>query len=1444
MMHAMNGNIFSSASGLSTGGAYTLSSIGTNINSKLTYHFSNNGGTPNEWTFSMPDGVLRVFQRQEPTWSGEIELGVRSGSLTITPSRVSGGDNFMAMFVLSPSSGSNVPNPLPVTFAQPISTNSNITNSNLPVTISGQPISTNANVTNSSLPVTVSGGMEILNQPVWTTQYGPQTPAVAMTRRRNRHPKDNAIAVLNQFSSLDQVCKKLPLYSDPINKASDDTPSFDCTCTYRGGVYLGSNGKSKFEARTKAASQALLQLRNTVCTPEQTATLNSWKRDLTTEGVEPNPGPEPTHWGGCVDVDVMPDLSGGPRIDHPSDYWSDEYKREVGMLPPLEKQEVDVEEYKAHLQHMTRMNNEKGDYFDTISSVFGLPTSNRFAALREVVCESEPSDNILEIPRKPHRPAPTHEQERKEKPKPTKPAPVVKSDEEKKIERAAVKERIVNKLKSNPGHVIFWITKPMSEKFRDEILTLLWGENWTDLLSMNQYQWLTFAYINKLTKFETAVELLSYDHKYEILSCDDKLLLLNQLCDSSELALKKSHNKVMHATNGNIFTNDFEEVKKTPTFQHMIEKNEALLPLSTGNEMESMLGVVDGDENPNFSNIFFIDRLRANGTTVNNNVTHNMVSVVPSTNMIPRTVRSAAGLLINALQRLRISRVNTSTYMVNKTERSDLAVSMSNNVTLQNFSTWRKNNISLAGFSSRDIVNMSNVINVKGISMEQVCFKLELLHSILSTISTGTSIPGSVYSIVDNNTAPTALTATLGVNNSPVFGESCGGFVAPVFPFSGTTGNVAFHSSLDTVPLSANRRQNAIFCPPGLLDAGSDTEMSLALFVMMWAEYPFAMYTTSKQTTTAAGAQLGNQLYIANQNLVQVPGFSLLDIVLPRKVSDSDPTTQQQAQSQSTVIPAYGPQAVGAIVPSGQININYLGGPVQQVNLCEYLVSWAQRFDITSLVQFISRLNTIISVSNTMCVVHDLNVALCQQIPSMKLANGGSSSPAVNTTCQFSMNYTSGMLVSQSTQDFGTQQRIAADIRVYETDAQMWNMAVLGLLKGADLKVDIYNNLPQHLGSPKSMHWERLEAIRIAAVWQTMYHMTGMTTEAWNAGYTNVESKFIQKRVRCLFTNETSHGFLKSSKTGPVLTSLFKNMFGRAPAAAMTLYGEDTMTLTHFGRWLPFNSFSGTFQDDVNIVNFFPPTLISDCWMFYFASKINQAFMQFPPVNASDGLKGFNNKDDSNLSLQRITNQLVATYSHVPNNNDNYYPLSVGPKANDKDIWNNRLTLTGPQRSFVDRQGAAAPDGPVATGLLPVGRAIYLNVGENLPLEQMDSSTTCVPAMSSTARRIYVVTTTPIAVEVTKACNKALNLNRSVFKLGALIEPELQAMADGEDYFMDSVERHSSFLEKATIPIAPEVDLAASSAGAPNADLLAGSSSASTGLTQPAPIQGSDLAIV
>lgn len=124
----------------------------------------------------------------------------------------------------------------------------------------------------------------------------------------------------------------------------------------------------------------------------------------------------------------------------------------------------------------------------------------------------------------------------------------------------------------------------------------------------------------------------------------------------------------------------------------------------------------------------------------------------------------------------------------------------------------------------------------------------------------------------------------------------------------------------------------------------------------------------------------------------------------------------------------------------------------------------------------------------------------------------------------------------------------------------------------------------------------------------------------------------------------------------------------------------------------------------------------------------------------------------------------------------------------------------------------------------------------------MDSSTTCVPSISSTARRIYITTTVPIAIETTKACNKALNLNRSVFKLGALIEPSLQAMADGEDYILDAINRH--FLAEAPMPIAPVVSVEASSAGAPNVDLLAGSSSASIGLSQPAPTQGIDSAIV
>jgi len=1038
----------------------------------------------------------------------------------------------------------------------------------------------------------------------------------------------------------------------------------------------------------------------------------------------------------------------------------------------------------------------------------------------------------------------------------TKINPKPKTDAEVEEERKQVKIRISNTIKGNMPSIITWLKKTMSPKFRDSVLELVWGNNWEEITDMDQYQWYAFCSVRNLDKSTLLEGLTTFDKKFSAYNDEERTAIFKTfgLCYGQSLA--KSHNKVMHALNGNVLIKTHDELKTMPLYRSVIAKNDATMPLLTGNEMQCLINNITGDLNTNLSAPYYQDRLRANGVTAENTVLHNIAISLPNTNLQSVTVAPDGEDWepINGLN-LRVSKMNTATYMVNSVARSKMALAISENITLQNFSTWRKNNISLAGFSSRDIVNMANTINVKGLSTEQICMKIELLHSIMALRADPSAINSSLFQMTDTEITPTLETpATVSFNDVAdpedlLNGINCGGHIDPVFPFSGVSGVLAFHQSIDTVPTEGNRRSNVIFMNTGLMDAGRDSQENIALHTMMWAEWPFCMYVVNKEV------QLENpeleptkQPFVPNQTLTSVPGRFILDIILPRKVSDSDPTTGQMANAMATVVPEWGPTYIGpedntGPQPRTPIQINFLGGETVEVNLCHYLCSWAEQFDVTTIIQYLNRVNTIIDISKTMRVVHDLNVALCMNYPPLMLAEGGQKSPGSGSEAATNRSYSSGFEVSRHIGRWGEYSNVSCDMRLYETDSQMWNMATLGLLQGIDIVVGAFNSLPVYLGHPKANYWERLESICMAAVWQVFYHMSGLTSEAWQQAYTNVQSQFLQMKARALFSNETTNGYLKSSRMGPVLTACYKNMYDRSPAVTQTIFGEGTMDISHFGRWLAYNDFAGVYSDDETLSRFLPPTIVTDVWVYYPAMTLPLAMCPFSPPQESDGVKGFNHLDDPKLTAQPLTIHLFGTYSDVPMTSCTHYPVKGGPTANDKDVWNARLMLTGPNRQFVTRNGLPAADGALPTGMLPVGRDIALFDGEIASVEYLDASTTCVPFMASDATRIYLATDVPNATLITKACNKSATLARGILLLGDITRaPDFPALAEFNDYMLDAA--NSYFLSKTDVAIAPQVDIAAITAGAPNAESLLPLSALCTATTQPAPIQGADTLIV
>lgn len=1064
-----------------------------------------------------------------------------------------------------------------------------------------------------------------------------------------------------------------------------------------------------------------------------------------------------------------------------------------------------VKEYLNHLSHIASFNTEVGNYFSTICYVADLPISNRFSLL--INSEDIPHEPIdlsdLPIVKKPKSPPKPATEEKKLKiERPVKPKPLEKTEEQKSLERQTVRNRIVKTLTENMSKIVTWIQKPMSRSFRMEILDLVFGINWQNKIDFNQYEWLCYCELNNISHSDAINVLLSFDKKWNLLSFQQQLIISENMNFRADLEAKKTHNKVMHAYNGNPLAQTFDEVVEMKEFLSFAEESESVLQPYTGMEAEKYITNIAGDVNPNQSRLFDQDRLRGNIYPSHGALPiHNAVSTIPFTNMIPRTIRQADNTLANSVNRIQVTECNVAEYFVNPIEPTELSRTISDQIKNNQSSNWRRDNNSIAGFNSFDIATVNTALLPRGLSLESMLLKLDLLHSIMAMKVQPAMISKSLYQVVDNFTIPTVdIAAEVGINNSPVFGENCGGD-DPVYPWNGGHGTIAFHLTLQSVP--EERRDMAIFVPPGLLQSARDGAEALALFVLTMTEWPFGIYTVTKQTTDTEGANIGNQVFVPTQTITRVGGARVIDVILPRRYPVANPTTQQQANAMTVIRPQAGPAAAVGLAASALLDVNYINAAAPnaaiQYQLTNYLYTWAVQFDITTIRQYAGRLAAMVGIKSQLWACHEINVALCQVAPKMTTGLTGSAGQARGSPQQSDLCYSSLLAMTRSTANFPLEQPVAADFRVFETFSGTWNKVILGLATAPNLTSEQNMSVPFELGDPRVNFWERLEAIPMAAAWTIYYHARGVSSMAWNNSYTNINNVWLQNMARKTYSTTQSTGTILPARFGKIPKNIMRNMYEREPAKVSTSVGGQTYDITHFERWLPGNSYATVYNQQGGEITVFPPTLIPDIWIQYSATHIPKMVASFPPVFGYKSVQGFGN-DDKLIPFRNVNNDLVSTYMEPFVANQAYFPIRQGPNVNDKVIWNSRLWMTenlGIINSvqYLDYSGANIPEARPPPGELPVGRSIPLLPGESQPHGVTNMSTTCIPRYSNDGRRIFVYLSTASSVLPVLACKRATRLARSAWLLlNVYIEPQLQLLDDESEDIFDQL-TNKSFLD-------------------------------------------------
>lgn len=1107
------------------------------------------------------------------------------------------------------------------------------------------------------------------------------------------------------------------------------------------------------------------------------------------------------------------DLSGFDRetvtVIHPTEKEAHEIAQRDHAMQTLAVEFVDS------VTRLASMTNPTGKYFATMCCIYNVPIKNRFDALLMNISPDEDVEHekLKARPRKPIQPRRGEGvSQRVEEPVrrglPHKPTEQVRHTTM-RSGLVPVLTRLNQGFKKHPDAVIHWLKKQRPKReFVSKLATHMLGPTWESEANWSEVHLMFYGYIHVVPASTLIAKMAEYHEKYA-----EKYF---ELFTNAEADLRAAnlHNKIMHAYNGNPLSNDMQMVDKATKWTDMLmEASDSTMPLMTGYELQARITNIVGDINPNQTRIFDQDKLRGNVARDDNMIIKNAAVPYPSTSLIPRQMFSDKGdgiadsILTDVTSPMRVSEVNVAEYYKNPIIATDLSEMISDAVKNNATSNWRRDNTTLAGFSSFDVASINTTLTPKGLSLESMAIKIDFLHSIHAMSVNPSAIPASSRVLFDPWAVADYSQMTLSLNDSPVFGEDCGGN-NPVFPWGGEKGSIAFHLTLQSIPLE--RRADAIICPPGLLQSSEDAQAAIALFALGWAEWPFCLFTLKNPLRTQNDDTIHEAVYIPQQTVTRIPGSTTLDIVLPRRWGESNPLAQANANAQAVVVPRFGSSAtVGH--PAGQaIPINYVGGAYQAVPLVDYLYSWALGLDTVTIKQYLGRLGAIVGVKEVLNVVHDINMALTQVIPKMTLSEGlpvdvyrgplenENKIPEADFTTTVALDYcyTSHMEVTLSdvvdNKTWPIYGQTSADYRIFQTNPTVWNKVVLGLAKADNIISERLTDLPIWYGNPSCFFWEVLAAIPHAAAWAIYYSTTGMSALAWATGYVSSQSQWIQEVVRATYCTTQDTGTIIPARFGKIVHNFYKSMFNRSVATTDSSVRGKAVQMTVFDRWLPGNDYATVYGVDAAIYSGLCPVLLPDIWIQYMSLHTPKFAMSFPRPFSTDSTQGYG--VDYSLDVHRTTdNDQVSSYIKYPPRS--VYPVREGPLITDEEMFNNRIWFTNPQRSIRTMTGQVPPDTTLPPpGFYPAGRNITLKPGEVYPPQLANVSTICVPYINQNAFRLILYLPQGEADLALLVCNRSRRAERSAWLLGNVyIAPKIQYLSNFSDPRFKMTENESDF---------------------------------------------------
>jgi len=729
-------------------------------------------------------------------------------------------------------------------------------------------------------------------------------------------------------------------------------------------------------------------------------------------------------------------------------------------------------------------------------------------------------------------------------------------------------------------------------------------------------------------------------------------------------------NKLMHALNGNtMFPSNMRDVMSLPSIDKVSSGSGGSFPNVIG--LASRISNIPSgyiSTNANITNTSFINAPRIQ---INNTLT-------PTEQMLPteliaqnRTYRGDDSVWVgNQTERLCVSSVQTQNNpgipIVLSPIGNELYDKFSTNgITNQNRQTMNTN-----GFAVSDIFEAASDQTVNNFVGESLYMKWLMQLQLCS--NAGQVTVSNIYNFNQVElTDPYSQTVNgtgvvLGINDSPIFGEGCGGDAA-VFPFgNGQVGAIRFHVSIESV--AVDRRANAIFVPNFLINSCSNPQVALALIVLGFSPWPYALHTYEVANNDIDLNDPRESIFIDNCDTTALPGNYAIDIILPKSFPGPPPGNQGDANTTAVIVPTTGNTVTNLYAANDNLNICFLGGD-NPYNLCEYLYSYWADWSTSELVAMI--ITVMKAVGDDMGWIEAWRKVafLTTTYKPMQSQIYNGIVPEVGNNAfiwndQLSNGQQRFLTIVNWPQNYGL---IPPTLYIGELRERAWSKLMCGAYEISGKRITPM--APNWLNHPCLRYYTSLVGRQMAATYQTFYREWSITCAIANTALTQTQMDSYREFIRMLFVEGTAEGKVMASEFCATLEGIYRAVSKwdiLYPPGVIGVFGSQ-ITAGLLRQWhSAVNDDATAYIDGVVI------SLLCDVHyqLIMEEGAISLCMSPFPQGFTKDGLQGI----IPNGWREFIVGQSAAYGTWHP---DNHLLPSIRQddifKVHDEEVWNDRV---------------------------------------------------------------------------------------------------------------------------------------------------------------------------